>query len=342
MHKRICLLSLGLAEVELLVFERLGSRPVSAELVQLIYVRSQGNAFAVNEYLRTMLEAGAILPARDGWRVDSAHLQKLQLPENLTQLLVRRLVDLGENLRSQLYVAALLGSDFSLPTLAACLDCSESHLRPALESAQQLQVIEQLALDLYWFVHEALRETLLSELSVEQRCRLNLQIALSMEKQGVLDTYALANHYWESQSSEHSQRVVETNLQAGRRALAEVAFEEGYEFLMRVSRLRPEEMEWVEPLSRACEHTGRVEEAISWLERLLQTNLPPVHQVQVVIRLTKLRLSKLNRSKAREECQKALRLLGLPVMDWPFVNALAAVYYWRPPSVVQSVSWLEP
>lgn len=339
LHKRICLVSLGLAEVELLVFDRLGSRPVSSELIQLIYVRSQGNAFAVTEYLRAMLEAGAVLPAREGWRVDSAHLQKLQLPENLTQLLVRRLSDLGEGLRAQLYIAALLGNEFSLPTLAACLGCSEGQLRPCLESAQQLQVIEVLAVELYWFVHEALREALLSELSSEQRAKLNLQIALGLEKQTAPDPYALAHHYWASQTSEYSQRMVETNLQAGRRALAEVAFEEAYEFLMRVSQSRPEEMEWVEPLSQACEHTGRVEEAINWLERLLKIGLPPVHRAQILIRLTKLRQPKLNRSSARDECQKAMRSLGLRVLDRPVWNALAALFYSLKLILCEATGW---
>jgi diguanylate cyclase (GGDEF)-like protein len=339
LYLKLQLRPLGTAEVEMLVFQTLAGRPVSPELVNLISVRSQGNPFAICQFLKAMLEEAVLLPSREGWKLDAARLQNLQLPDTVLQLLVRRVQDLDDTFRHQLQLAALLGSQFTLEVLAAVLGLSEGPLRIQLQTGVQAQVLERRGQDSYGFVHDALREALLFGLAAEQRQQLHLSVAQGLEKVRAEHTFALAHHYGASRSREFSDRIYETSLEAGLLALRQVAFEEAYVFLQQAQQWRPQDLDWMEPLSLACEHTGRIEEAIQWLERLLEYHLEPVHRVQVLVRLTKLRQSKLNRANARDDCKKALQVIGLNIPDKPWWNAASALYHFGKLMWCEATGW---
>src|SRR5262249_47531607 len=77
------------AEVTALVGDMLGGQADPA-LGHQIYVRSQGNPFAVGEYVSAMLDGGLLRPSWGTWLVDTRGLETLELPSDVLRLVVRR------------------------------------------------------------------------------------------------------------------------------------------------------------------------------------------------------------------------------------------------------------
>ena len=298
------------SEVEVLVFSMLGSRPVSAELVTQIEVRSRGNPFSATEYLRSMLQSGVVLPNLDGWQLDSRGLQSLQLPANVLELVLKRLAELAPEVHSLLSIAAVYGLRFRVDVLQTFVPCDSKEIERRLESAVKAHILEQESTGFYTFVHISLRDALLCEQEKEWVRRTHLQIATGLKS--LLDSrpelqYVIARHY--SLADEDSVDTYRSNLCAGQMALREFAFEDAYEYLS-VARRHAEGEEWLEPLSFSCERTGRTEEGIELLDRLLEQAQDSVWRAELLIRHSHLCLSKLERAQAREDCVRALEVIG--------------------------------
>ncbi|GMU52803.1 MAG: hypothetical protein AMXMBFR33_19490 [Candidatus Xenobia bacterium] len=325
---RLALEPLGNPEIELLVYSYLGSRPVDAELVHQVAVRSHGNPFATAEYVRAMLSSGVVLPSLEGWRVDHQGLQSLRLPADVLELVLQRAAMVSPEVRALMTLAAVYGSRFSLAGLAAVVEKPEAQVQDLLEVAVQFSIVEQAAPGSYLFVHDRIREAFLGGLEDEARRELHRRVAQGLEKLAKIQpelAYAVARHY--ALGLGQGGRVYETNLSAGLMALRDFAFEDAYQFLTQACRSAEKRTEWMEPLSLACERTNRVEEAIKLLTRLLEGKPDSLRRAQYLHRVSKLRLSKLDRAQARDGCRQALAAIGKPVLDHPLWNGVAAAYY---------------
>ncbi len=321
---RLTLNALTRAEVELMVYALLGSRPINPELVELITERSQGNPFTVQEYVRAMLVSGAVLPSLEGWRLEPTALQQLKLSDDILELVLQRISALDESLRNWLTTAAVYGTRFALDDLAA-VEGAALNLEPAVRA----NVIERSGPATYLFVHDRIREAFLSGLDPERERVLHRKLAVGLEplaaKRPEL-SYAVARHY--ALGEGRSARVYETNLTAGTMALRDFAFEDAYQFLTQARQAAElGRSDWMEPLSLASERTNRVEEAIALIEQILEARPPALARAQCLHRLSKLRLSKLDRAQARVGCQQALAAMSQPVLDHPLWNVLAAGSY---------------
>ena len=130
----------------------------------------------------------------------------------------------------------------------------------------------------YEFVHELIRTTLVSGLSIPRRQRLHLKIADAVERlrAASLDSHAsvLAHHLYQAGAAADVQRTARVLALAARRALAAGAFEEALETCDHLIGL---ELADEDPLlAEAFEHRGaalvalqRADEAVAALERAL-------------------------------------------------------------------------
>jgi len=96
-----------------LVCSMLGLERLPALLPERVYQTTGGNAFFVQELIRSLAAEGKVLRRTvEGWQVDGEALQKAQLPESIQQVVERRLVQLSKNARRVLEWAAVVGLVF--------------------------------------------------------------------------------------------------------------------------------------------------------------------------------------------------------------------------------------
>ena len=237
-----------------LVETYLGGQRAQTEIAQQIAQRCEGNALAVGEYLRALLERGVLRPSWGSWEVDYDLLDQVPLPGNLADLVVARVAGLEPETRAVLTAAAALGSRFTLDHLPAICGCTMDAVHAAVASATAAHLIERRSAGTYVFIHDRVQEALLADLDVPARRRLHQRIAEALDRvqaalapqglpkckvqsewagtQGSAEAgteadptlvYALARHYALGEVERNPARVYRANVAAGDAAAAAYA-----------------------------------------------------------------------------------------------------------------------
>ena len=152
------------------------------------------------------MEDGKIFDATGQFR---AHLtvDEVDVPDNVSLVLGRRLDQFSEKARQVLGAAAVIGRSFSFPVLESLFEQEKAEdLLMALEEAQRMGLIVPSAEGpeaLFTFAHELVRQTLLAGFALPRRQRLHLRVAEATER-----VYAGAVH-------EHAGEIAHHLVKAG-------------------------------------------------------------------------------------------------------------------------------
>lgn len=230
--EEIVLRRLTEAGVASLLEGRAGSAP-PAELVALVYAETEGNPFFVEEVFRHLHEAGKLFDAEGAWR-PGVQIADTEVPRSVSLVIGQRLARVSDDCRRILTIAALTGKTFRVDLLARFQGIDEDNLLDALEEAGAATLIQDVSSGRearYAFIHEQIRQTLLSLLSTARRQRLHLRIADALEALYGSDAEAhaadIAYHLCEAgAAASGSQRTASWLVRAAERALGALAFEE--------------------------------------------------------------------------------------------------------------------
>ena len=142
-------------------------------LVEAIHTRSlEGNPFFVAEIVR-LLSAEERLESAGG---------EISLPQEVRELIVRRLAPLSAYCREVLSIAGVVGRDFDLRVLQAVADADAERLLEALEEAQAARVIALSGPGRYRFAHVLISDALVDGLSASRRPRLHQRVGEALER----------------------------------------------------------------------------------------------------------------------------------------------------------------
>ena len=313
--ERLQLAPLSEDEVGQLVVSHLGGRRVEPGLIRQLTLRSQGNPFSLGEYIRAVLDGGLLRPVGAWWRLDQEGLEQLELPNDVLNLVLERINELPPSARQVLNVAAVVGQRFDL-TAVTELASEPDGVPEAIGVATELRLLERIEQGHYRFVHDRIRETFLSSLSAERVRELHLLVARWLDRpgapQGPEPVYARARHYALAEDPGSVHRTFETNLEAGKLALGDFAFEQAYDFL-KVALDGLETLRDPEPfelLGRACLHTARLEEGLKYLEQALDRSSDPLQRARLLARQGEVHLAVYDIPAARSKNERAFRELG--------------------------------
>ncbi len=264
---RIALRRLQESSVQELLTKMSGSAPPSG-LVTAVFRETEGNPFFVEEVYQHLSEEGTLFDATGAWKAD-LRVDTIEVPEGVRLVIGRRLDRLGEQARTVLTAGAVIGRTFPLDLLQAVVSLSDDVVFDALEEAERAQLVAADATQRtlrYGFVHELIRTTLVTDLSLPRRQRLHLRIADALERlrAASLESHAsvLAHHLYQAGAAADTGRTASFLLLAGRRALAAGAFEET---LATFDQMLGLELPEDDPrLGEAYEHRG---EALAGLQR---------------------------------------------------------------------------
>ncbi|HZQ88016.1 MAG TPA: hypothetical protein VFA83_24425, partial [Acidimicrobiales bacterium] len=187
--------------------------------------------FFVTEIVRHLAETGAIRQEGGAWHA-TAPSRALSIPEGVREVVSRRVARLSEPANRVLSLAAAVGRDFELQTLAQLAELDEDTLIEALDEAIAAQVLVEPEghAGRYSFSHALVRRTLYDLIGTTRRVRLHQRVGEVLERlyDGDLDVHAaeLAHHFREAAGAADPLKTATYAARAGRNALALLAYEE--------------------------------------------------------------------------------------------------------------------
>jgi tetratricopeptide (TPR) repeat protein len=209
-----------------LVGIRLGRRPAE-DFIHALYAETEGNPFFIEEILRHLLDAG-VSPLGAG----AGDLARVGLPEDVREVISRRLERLSPDALESLRVAAVIGRDFDAGLLEQVAGLDEDRYLAGLEEALKAGLIDDAHSPRggYTFAHALIRETLYEGMSRPRRARIHRRVGLALEASGPQrHANALAHHFAQAAEAEDADRAVRYALQASEEATRMLAHEEAAE-----------------------------------------------------------------------------------------------------------------
>ena len=263
-------------EVASMVSQTLGQE-ASARLAGVVYQKTEGNPFFVEEVVRYLAESGAILPGEKGWKV--VDITQVQLPYSVKAVVGERLERLGEEARSVLAWASVVGQEFTFPLLKEVTGMGEDRLLEVVDhavAARMLVPSPLLRQEAYAFADEVVRDVLYQGIGPARRRRYHLKVGQAIEKVHArrLDEHynALALHFLEGNDLPKAEAYA---LKAGDRASsvyswerAIVHYQTAQELLEELEAEPHQQAEVLEKLALATA-LGRGKGALIYLEKAL-------------------------------------------------------------------------
>jgi histidine kinase len=122
LHRTILVKPLAVQDVNQLVADTLHSDPATTlELASIVHNKTDGNPFFVNQMLITLHARGAFSydASLRRWRWNLDQVAKAELGDNVVEFLVKKLASLSGEAREVVKIAACIGNQFDLQTLAS-------------------------------------------------------------------------------------------------------------------------------------------------------------------------------------------------------------------------------
>ncbi|MBN1956007.1 MAG: AAA family ATPase [Anaerolineae bacterium] len=216
-----------------MVEQLLGTEKISPAVLDLIYRRTEGNPFFIEEITRSLADEQVLLHSDEGWWELAPDWDEVTIPDTIHGILQARMDRLSSQARHTLQIASCIGRTFSCHLLGntiAALGKPVSDLEDSLQELVGLGLIEQRsgAPDQeYIFRHVLVRDTAHHSLLRPHRRTIHLHLAQALERMyagRLADQYGvLASHYAEADRQEAAQQYF---LMAGDYARSNYALDE--------------------------------------------------------------------------------------------------------------------
>ncbi|HET7721352.1 MAG TPA: AAA family ATPase, partial [Acidimicrobiales bacterium] len=195
--------------------------PLPEEAVEVVERLSVGNPFMATAVLRGLVETGALVEEPAGWRINADAMAGVQTSRHAAAFLARRLDLLPAPAGRLLAVGALLGKEFDATMAASLVGQDAAEAAAAVAEARGRHILWTSG-DRCTFVHDKLREALLTQLDEDDRRALHRRAALAFEAQADDRIFELAYHF---DAAGEAARALPYALAAADRARAQHALE---------------------------------------------------------------------------------------------------------------------
>lgn len=354
---RMSLGALSMDGIRELSRSQLGGLNVSDALVRHVHTWSAGGPMAARNYLQLLLDMGMLVPWWGRWQLFDSdagpgeqprpvaeQLSDLALPEDMAQLLLRRIGELEPSALNVLTAAAVWGPRFRVSQLAATLDQGgDLDVHASLAEARRVHLIEPLGPTAstghdeptsangeatYSWVHHLAYEALLASADGARLEQLHQRVAEALDDEGspatshadgTNDPYALARHYALGDRALRPDRVYATNVAAARLAMSRHANELALQFLGDAESVQEaaqvgEATELEDLRGEALARTGRYDQALTHFRRALAAHHDPGERASLRARMAEVLLwGRFETSRALAEVRAGLSELDAPI-----------------------------
>ncbi|HVS49849.1 MAG TPA: AAA family ATPase [Candidatus Dormibacteraeota bacterium] len=221
------------------LFRALTGFEPAGDIVRRLQAQTAGNPFFLSELAWTLGDLGQESPK---WSFPAS---AEAVPRGIGAVLRRRIEALSADCRGALEIAAVTGQKFDLDLLEAATGTKRPRLLDLFDEAIAKGVVTRLDGG-YAFTHGLVRDTVYSGISTARRCELHGLIGRLLEDgphgDSGMPVAQLAHHFVEASVVDQSLRAKALDYvsAAGRRALAELAYEEAVRlFELALSQIAP-------------------------------------------------------------------------------------------------------
>lgn len=179
--------------------------PLPAEAIDVVEKLADGSPFMASAVLRGLVESGALIPGESGWETEPLALADVQSSHHAGAFLARRIQLLPPDTLNLLTVAAVLGKEFDVETLARVSRDTPPAVIVTLTAARRRHLVWIVGDGTrFAFVHDQVRSTLLASLKEPERQDLHDRAARSIEQHTPDRVFDLAYHYGAAGKPEHA------------------------------------------------------------------------------------------------------------------------------------------
>lgn len=352
--------NLAYEHVSQLIDDTLHTKLNSSELVDLIYSKTHGNAFFVNQFLQTLAEEQLVnynLKTRH-WEWDIERIRAKDITDNVVDFLSDKISNLPEKTCEIIKLAACIGNQFELSTLIGSSDYGEQESALALQEAlkeglltpiQDIYHLRGLMLtdahqvnEYYKFVHDRVQQAAYSLLNTPEKQAYHLkigQLIYGQVKENDLEDslFDIIEHFHLALPlvNEQSQKlqIARLSLQTGIRAKMSAAYESAFNYLKTALSCLPQnswDSEYLLTLNLYVEAvecayiSGNFSQMDEWSKIVLEKGQSLLDKTKVYeIKITS-HLAKYQLEEAVSNGLEILKLLGISLPLNPEVSDLQA------------------
>ncbi len=236
---------------------------VPQEFSQLVFQKTQGNPFFVEEVLQSLKEEEVIYPYGAEYRFKD--VSQIEFPATVRDVLHSRLGRLDDETQQALTMAAIIGNDFDLATLHNATGLEEDKLTSILERLMGKKLVKCAVVrgdNICSFSDVLIKDLLYEAAGPLKRKKLHGAVALSLEKvyEGSIEDHSgeLAAHFLECGDK---KKALDYFLKASERAKKVYANNEAASYCLSALGLLNEKGD-IQEKARVLEALGDIEELI--------------------------------------------------------------------------------
>ena len=207
-----------------------GAGTLPDQLERRLLDRAEGNPFYLEELVRSMIDAGALVRSNGGWSFDRE--VPVEVPETVEKVILARIDRLDDEAREVLAAAAVLGRQFTLDLLNA-VSFEPGTIRGALRTLQRAELVREGSRwpePVFRFRHSLIQEAAYRSLLRRRREVLHRRAAEGIEGLGADRAAQLGGMlalHWEAAGDD--ERALDAHARAAEAARRLFALEEAIE-----------------------------------------------------------------------------------------------------------------
>ena len=251
--------NLVLNDVDNIIADALRSKKTHTQkLSQLIYEKTQGNAFFTHEFLKSLYEQELLEfdLKNQTWQWDTDKIKELSITDNVVEFIARKLSKLPPQTQEVLKLASCIGNQFDLKTLTIIYQHSATEtltdLWQALEEGLLIPLdnnynVEAQDIDTgFKFQHDRIQQATYSLISETYKARIHLQVGRLLQNNNenladnlfkIIDHLNLGLELVKKQDERYE--IANLNLLAGQKAKAATAYKAALNYLNQGVTLLP-------------------------------------------------------------------------------------------------------
>jgi len=200
---------LGQSQIEVMVEQATGGKPLPRAVVQEIVKKTDGVPLFIEEVSKMVVESGAVTAANGPYEL-TGPLSSVAIPVTLQDSLMTRL-DRLQSAKPVAQLGAAIGREFSYELLQAIAPLDEATLQHGLQQLIDAELVYKSSLRSdaqYQFKHALIQDTAYQSLLKSTRQHYHQQIARILERQsaetGMMQPELVAHHYSEASCIEQA------------------------------------------------------------------------------------------------------------------------------------------
>ena len=314
--------------IHVLVESMAGKLPV--EVKDSVTAMSQGSPFLATAAMRGLVESKTLVPQGTGWRLDKEQLKGFQAAADSANVLLKRLEFLEEDTADLLAVGAVIGKQFDIQVPVALTDVGIDNAFRLIDAVREQGLVWLKPDGQIAFVHDKIREAVVSRIEDKDRQELHARIAHYLQKHEADRYFDLAYHFDAAQLPEHAWSPALKAAKEARKRYALDTAEAQYRIAIRAFPDKQsgdvgQEHPSAEILSPHKQHAievgladtllllGRYDDADEWFDRALTSAPDSLGVAKVRLKQGDLAFKKGDKGEAMDLFEQALRDAGNPV-----------------------------